>query len=1048
MRVQIQRAAALALALAAFAAAAAARPAVAPKEDAAKGKTMRTLNVNAWIIKSTNYGSFVLPAGSQPGGFWKGPGYNYIYGAGMWIGALDGAGLPNVSMGYYPNDGSSEFGPTDPYPPYRWEDQAINKKARLYLSNDPADLAEWPYNDPSGKPIIKSIQDGYAVYSDFNPAFTRAGEQKVGVVVKQWSYSWNYADNNDIVFFRFWVINPTGQNYTNIYIGPCFDADIGDESGAAANDLTGFDYTKKMAIQYQTAGEAGWPRVGVFGCRYFESPRNNTGTTINVVDNQFAHPVLPDSALGMTAFKIFIITEDPSTDVDRYKLLTGRNHVSNVMDAYDEWGAVTAGDKRFVMSSGPFILAAGDSAATCVGVMCAWDQAAVYKVSDVAQDIYDNGFELAVPPEAPQITVIPEDKRVRITWTKVSETTPDPYWAKIDSTPKWYDYFPGSYSDTIPTFRRIYYVDTLLVDSFRIKTGATTSVAIRRGAANPSGGTDTVQAFFSQRALYARYDFQGYLVYRAQTKDELIDPTKREHLGVLRTGTSGASGYYIDRKDGYQIVRDLNQNIIFNPDGSVDTLKVFDTLGTDAGLCYTLVDSNVVNNFGYWYGVSAYDYQPNVFFTRKCPTTLASSPTQTAKFGAAQAVCPDYKPSAVSYTSGGGADLRGLDGDGTTNYGYELFVADPINVVDATYTARWSVRKEGSGTGVTRLPVYSAKIYDGLNNLQDSILLRPTFGLYGASDPGNSFYGSSSDQGLFGGVVFRPFMVWKPWLAKADTMATITESSTGSRTYPADSVRVRLDPNTFKIDVAQWMWRGSDYEIRWKDTVVNVGVDTAALTCQIWDVTNNIEVPFEGGLAKANMTKPGWCFNYLPNTSGTVPYIYNRANTDNTALFISGVTVYLNKKGTVTRRLDWPNRPETGDVWRINCSGPRPPVDGNTVSFVTTAPGRAGTLSASMLDNVRVVPNPYLVRAGWDVTLDYPNLYFTNLPSKCTIRIYNLAGDLIQVIKHETTFSANNSSAKWNLLTPYNKRVASGMYIYHVDAPGIGTKTGKFAVIK
>jgi hypothetical protein len=26
--------------------------------------------------------------------------------------------------------------------------------------------------------------------------------------------------------------------------------------------------------------------------------------------------------------------------------------------------------------------------------------------------------------------------------------------------------------------------------------------------------------------------------------------------------------------------------------------------------------------------------------------------------------------------------------------------------------------------------------------------------------------------------------------------------------------------------------------------------------------------------------------------------------------------------------------------------------------------------------------------------------------------------------------------------------VASGMYIYHVDAPGIGTKIGKFAVIK
>jgi hypothetical protein len=144
----------------------------------------------------------------------------------------------------------------------------------------------------------------------------------------------------------------------------------------------------------------------------------------------------------------------------------------------------------------------------------------------------------------------------------------------------------------------------------------------------------------------------------------------------------------------------------------------------------------------------------------------------------------------------------------------------------------------------------------------------------------------------------------------------------------------------------------------------------------------------------------------------------------------------------------WSMRPETGDVWTINCSGPRTPTEGNTVTFTTTAAGQASGLSASLLDDVRVVPNPYLVRAAWDVTLDYPNLYFTNLPAKCTIRIYTLSGDLVRVLNHETTYGVNNSSERWNLLTPYNKRVASGMYIYHVDAPGIGTKTGKFAVIK
>ena len=36
----------------------------------------------------------------------------------------------------------------------------------------------------------------------------------------------------------------------------------------------------------------------------------------------------------------------------------------------------------------------------------------------------------------------------------------------------------------------------------------------------------------------------------------------------------------------------------------------------------------------------------------------------------------------------------------------------------------------------------------------------------------------------------------------------------------------------------------------------------------------------------------------------------------------------------------------------------------------------------------------------------------------------------------------------WNLRTKDNLDVAPGLYIYHVDAPDVGTYIGKFAVIK
>ena len=144
----------------------------------------------------------------------------------------------------------------------------------------------------------------------------------------------------------------------------------------------------------------------------------------------------------------------------------------------------------------------------------------------------------------------------------------------------------------------------------------------------------------------------------------------------------------------------------------------------------------------------------------------------------------------------------------------------------------------------------------------------------------------------------------------------------------------------------------------------------------------------------------------------------------------------------------WSQRPHTGDVWTVHCPGPGNPVQGGTVTFITTQASQKAVLSASLLDSIKVVPNPYLVRAGWDVSGNYPKLHFVNLPARCTIRIYNLAGDLIRVLNHQSTFNDNNGTERWDILSTYDERPASGVFIYQIDAPGIGTKLGKFAVIK
>ncbi|MCU0607732.1 MAG: T9SS type A sorting domain-containing protein [Candidatus Edwardsbacteria bacterium] len=111
-----------------------------------------------------------------------------------------------------------------------------------------------------------------------------------------------------------------------------------------------------------------------------------------MVDDQYPRSIPPDSQLGMTSFRIFTIDIDPATDSARYVTMQGYDYTTGIMDAFDQTGVNMPGDKRFLMASGPFHLAPGDSAATCVAVMAAHDTLTIRSLSDDAQIIYDNGF--------------------------------------------------------------------------------------------------------------------------------------------------------------------------------------------------------------------------------------------------------------------------------------------------------------------------------------------------------------------------------------------------------------------------------------------------------------------------------------------------------------------------------------------------------------------------------------------------------------------------------------------------------------------------------
>jgi hypothetical protein len=104
------------------------------------------------------------------------------------------------------------------------------------------------------------------------------------------------------------------------------------------------------------------------------------------------------------------------------------------------------------------------------------------------------------------------------------------------------------------------------------------------------------------------------------------------------------------------------------------------------------------------------------------------------------------------------------------------------------------------------------------------------------------------------------------------------------------------------------------------------------------------------------------------------------------------------------------------------------------------------------LKDIYVIPNPYIAANQFESDNIYTSgrgpreVQFRNLPANCIIRIYSVSGERIQTIEHNS--SINNGMKSWNLLTKDNLSLAYGVYIYHIDAPGIGEHIGKFAVIK
>ncbi len=102
--------------------------------------------------------------------------------------------------------------------------------------------------------------------------------------------------------------------------------------------------------------------------------------------------------------------------------------------------------------------------------------------------------------------------------------------------------------------------------------------------------------------------------------------------------------------------------------------------------------------------------------------------------------------------------------------------------------------------------------------------------------------------------------------------------------------------------------------------------------------------------------------------------------------------------------------------------------------------------SGNGCDQVGVVPNPYRGGADWDLRpADHDptgtKIAFRNLPlERSTIRIYTLAGDLVQEGSHDG--GSGDGTWFWNLITRNGQLVVSGIYLWTVSVDS-GPEAGR-----
>ena len=487
--------------------------------------------------------------------------------------------------------------------------------------------------------------------------------------------------------------------------------------------------------------------------------------------------------------------------------------------------------------------------------------------------------------------------------------------------------------------------------------------------------------------------FEGYKIYRSTDRGR--------SWGESITNSVGALSGYVPLAQ-----YDLNNGI-----SGVSQLDPYFFLGEDTGLFHKFVDRNLKNGVEYWYAVCAYDHEDTWDILPVVPLENPRLSVADYPGDNTVSVIPQKKP--AGYT---GPSLSWSRAGYTT---VELLweIIDEDAILNNVYTITID---DTSSPGV--------KIFSVFDSLKNQLVIENCSNFHGEENTPN-----------FDGL--------KLLIIDEDAV-----SFDAARSYWAIESGDTSDCN-WQITAAATAPLPYDYEVRF-----NAQGDTAffpptmVFPFQVWNVTLNQQAdvavfdqtPTDTTQEMKDTWTSGDILKLKEVIGGSTKFTWVITLTNVTAT----IDTTINDVDTTIVDPNWVEiPPKQGDIAKIFSIKPLTSADSYKLR---TQKATTDGATEDDLDNITVIPNPYVVTSAYETLPWIKELQFHNLPEECEIRIFTVSGDLVQVLHHEPGSEGYRGPAveAWNLWSYNEQEVAFGIFIYHVKAEGIGEKMGKFAIIK